>query len=224
MERLAGLPLALVTAGAYLHKNTITFQQYLEAYENRWEVDPRRSLRLQEYRDRTLYTTWNLSFIRLETEDPDAAHMLKLLAYFDNQDIWYELLDAGMGEDSPIWLRQSVTDQISFESVMRTLVDYCLVDVQSTTQSYSMHSCVHDWVLGELNRVVGPQLYWYALNCVVNNIDVNDWNILRYLRYARVSYHALRLTHHRFQQDSELDTLSSKQLHGMAWVATLLAQ
>ena len=95
MARLGGLPLALATAGAYLHTSNFTFERYLQKYEERWNIDPRRPLQLQEYQDRTLYTTWDLSYTRLESEDPDAAKLLKLLAYFDNQSIWYELLHAG---------------------------------------------------------------------------------------------------------------------------------
>lgn len=85
--------------------------------------------------------------------------MLKLFAYFDNQDIWYELLHAGVIDDLPAWLQASLANKIDFESVMGRLVEHCLVEVQSTTQSYSVHDCVHDWTLGELNQVVDPQLY-----------------------------------------------------------------
>lgn len=84
MERLADLPLALATAGAYLLKTTATFRQYLEVYERRFNVNPRRPTQLQEYPDRTLYTTWNLTYSRLEQEDELAARTLRLLAYFDN--------------------------------------------------------------------------------------------------------------------------------------------
>ena len=54
---MSGLPLASVTAGAYLAKSTLSFQQYLLEFEKRWDIDPRRPLQLREYQDRTLYTT-----------------------------------------------------------------------------------------------------------------------------------------------------------------------
>ena len=97
-ERLGGLPLAVVTAGAYLCKSSITFQQYLDIYQERWKIDPRRPMQLHEYQDRTLYITWNLSYSRLVNDDPDAAYMLRLLAYFDNQEIWYDLFHAGLSD------------------------------------------------------------------------------------------------------------------------------
>ncbi|KAF3492138.1 uncharacterized protein GIQ15_01655 [Arthroderma uncinatum] len=102
-ERLGGLPLALATAGAYLRQSSLTFERYLQEYEKRWNIDPRRPPRLQEY-DRTLYTTWDLSYTALESDDPDAAKLLKLLAYFDSQSISYKLLRAGLTDGSPRWL------------------------------------------------------------------------------------------------------------------------
>ena len=142
--RLAGLPLALAAAGAYLCQSSFTFQRYLQEHEERWDIDPSHPLQLREYQNRTLYTTWDLSYSRLESIDPDAAKLLKLLVYFDNKSIWYELLSAGLANDSPQWLRKVIADDITFEGVMRVLTSYCFVEVQTTTKSWSMHTCVHD--------------------------------------------------------------------------------
>jgi hypothetical protein len=103
-ERLAGLPLALATAGAYLHRSFFAFERYLQEYEKRWDINPQRPLRLQEYQGRTLYTTWGLSHKRLESDETEAAKILKLLAYFENQSIWYELLRGGLTDDLPEWM------------------------------------------------------------------------------------------------------------------------
>ncbi|KAJ5300306.1 uncharacterized protein N7443_005308 [Penicillium atrosanguineum] len=86
-KRLAGLPIALATAGTYLQRSTLSFERYLQEYEKRWNLDPRHPTKLQEYRERTLYTTWNLSYARLETIDSAAAKLLKLLAYFGNNSL-----------------------------------------------------------------------------------------------------------------------------------------
>lgn len=94
--------------------------------------------------------------------------------------------------DHPLsWLRKCLDDRISFESAVGTLVDYCFVEVQYTTRSYKMHSCVHDWVLGELTVKIGPQLYWYAFDCVAASIDRDDWDVLGQVKYARVSRHSV---------------------------------
>lgn len=169
--RLAGLPLALVTAGAYLRRNTLTFREYLDAYSRRFNIDPRRPVHLQEYSDRTLHTTWDLSYRSLEADDFLAAKALKLFAYFDNQAVWYDLVHAGLAHDSPSWLRELAAERTSFEGAMATLVDYCLLEVHEATGSYSMHSCVHDWTLAGFDQTIDVDLYWYAFTCVLNSID-----------------------------------------------------
>ncbi len=196
----------------------------MAAYERRWNVDPRRPLRLQEYRDRTLYTTWNLSYARLEADDPLAAKVLQLFAYFDNQEIWFELLHAGLTEDLPAWVQELSADRLDFDSVMRMLVDYCLVEVHSAAESYSTHSCVHDWTLGELNQRVETELYWYAFDCVaVSGVD-DEWELLGQTRYARVTRHAVRLVHQRFQEHDRLVAIASGRLDQAVWIAALLAR
>lgn len=216
---MRGLPLALATAGSYLSKSNWTFGQYLQAYEQRWNISPRRPLQLHEYRDRTLYTTWNISYVRLEEQDADAAQLLKLLAYFDNQIIWFDLMHAGLSDDSPNWLAAIISSSAEFDSVMRVLVDYCFV--QSAAQSYNMHSCVHDWTLAELNKSIEPRSYWYALKCVANSIAEKDWSSLREIRYAHLAPHAVRLTNTKIKEI--IETIPVNQSHHVDKIIKLLS-
>jgi hypothetical protein len=48
-KRLGGLLLALATAGVYLHKSTLSFDEYVQEYEKRWNPNPQRPQKLQEY-------------------------------------------------------------------------------------------------------------------------------------------------------------------------------
>jgi tetratricopeptide (TPR) repeat protein len=223
-ERLGGLPLALATAGAYLHKSNLSFEQYLQEYEKRWNLNPRRPLKLQEYRDRTLYTSWHLSYTRLENDDSDAAKLLKLLAYFDHQNIWYELLHAGVNEDLPGWLLDATADPVDFDSIMRILVEYCFVEVQWTTKSYSMHACVHDWTLAGLNKIVDSHSYWYAFDCVANSVDPGEWEFLGHLQHAWLAPHAARLAHDCFIKVGLLNDFADQRVEKAACLAKLLKE
>jgi Tetratricopeptide repeat len=223
-ERLGGLPLALATAGAYLHKSILSFEQYLREYEKRWNLNPQRPLQLQESQDRTLYTTWHLSYTRLGNDDPEAAKLLKLLAYFDHQNVWYELLHAGVNDDLPGWLLDATGDPVDLESIMRTLVEYCLVEVQWTTKSYSMHACVHDWTLAGLNRMVDSDSYWYAFDCVANSIDPGEWEFLGHVRHARLAPHAARLAHDYFIKAGLLSEIADDRVEGAEYIAQLLRE
>ncbi|KAI2822751.1 hypothetical protein CBS133816_9241 [Aspergillus niger] len=222
-DRFAGLPLALATAGAFLHHSSFTFERYLKEYEKRWNIDPRRPLQLQEYQDRTLYTTWDLSYTLLEREDPDAAKLLRLLAYFSNQSVWYELLHAGFTEDSPKWLHQMIEDEVIFDSVMRVLTDYSFLEVKASLKSWSMHRCVHDWTLAVLNKDIDLQQYWYAFDCIAESISKDGWEFddFRHLSYSRLAAHATRLVL-LHQHNNILYSMTPHYLKKVADIAGLL--
>jgi tetratricopeptide (TPR) repeat protein len=195
----------------------------LREYEDRFEIDPKRPFQLQEYQDRTLYTTWDISYSQLQKEDPIAAKLLKLLAYFDNQSLWYELFSAGFNSDSPEWLREVIADDLSFTSVMSRLTEYCFIEVQMATESWSMHNCIHDWTLAMLNKDLdGPQL-WYAFDCVAASITDDDWDYeLGRLIYNRLAAHATRLVRVGFQGGTSMDHIPPDRLGVAQRVAQLL--
>lgn len=203
----------------------MTFEQYLHAYEQRFDVNPRRPTQLQEYKDRTLSTTWNLTYSRLEIDDPLAARALEVLAYFDNQEIWFELLHAGLDDRSPDWLQKMAEEYVDFENVMGTLVEYCLLEAHPNQGSYSMHNCVHDWALARLKHNTNRQLSLYALDCVAASTDYNeDIGQLGFLRYARLARHGLQLTHHVFEGSLSAEELLSTKFKATLWVAGLLKE
>ena len=61
-KELDGLPLALATAGAYLNQTVLSFSDYLRLYKGSWTKLLKASPELSSYEDRTLYSTWQVSF------------------------------------------------------------------------------------------------------------------------------------------------------------------
>ncbi|KGO45651.1 Tetratricopeptide-like helical [Penicillium expansum] len=220
-ERLGGLPLALATAGTYLRHSTLTFERYLKEYNTRWNVDPRRPAKLLEY-EGTLYTTWDIPYSRLEKEDPDAAKLLKLLAYFDNQRLWYKLLHAGLTDSSPKWLKRVITDDVDFHGAMRILAGYCFLDVHK--ESWSMHNCVHDWTLATLNKDINANLYWYAFDCVSASINVDRAHDFANLSYSPLAAHATRLVQQRLYQNDVIYDVIPRRLDQALLIAGLLRE
>ena len=214
----------MATAGAFLKQNTVSFKRYLDKYEKLWDIIPQRPTNLPEYEARTLYTTWGLSFTRLEQEDPNAAQLLTLLAYFDNESIWYELLHAGMSEVSAGWFTAVVADDLAFASAMGRLVEYCFVEGHTTTESYSMHACVHDWTLHGLNRDIDVANYWFAFDCVAGSIGDEDWGSLSLLKFQRLAAHAARLIHDRFRGVWNLESTFDQRINGAFNIAGMLKQ
>lgn len=224
----------------YLRKSSITFQQYLEAYERRWNINPKRPLRLLEYEDRTLFTTWNVTYAKLKEDDPIAANVLQLLAYFSPQHIWYDLIHAGLAAESVPWLSIELpwlydfcAERIDFENVMATLVEYCMMEAHSATESYMLHNCVHDWTLYELNQTPDARLYWYAIHCVRSCVQSEGFARLQKEVCYKYAEHGAQLVHQHLEPcdlpeptPNELIVFVNKfaQLSALGVIGRLLAE
>ncbi|SLM35076.1 Tetratricopeptide-like helical domain, partial [Lasallia pustulata] len=127
VNELDGLPLALTTAGAYLSQVSTSLEDYLRHYRTSWLRLQQTSPDLLSYEDRALYTTWNLSFKHIQSQNESAGNLLRLWAYFDNQDVWFQLLAAG-SEGSPVWFATIVYDELSFNEAIRLLCDHALIE------------------------------------------------------------------------------------------------
>ncbi|KAK1624262.1 hypothetical protein BDP81DRAFT_330670 [Colletotrichum phormii] len=170
-RRLDGLPLALSTAGAYLNQVSTTCAEYLRLYDESWLRLQRESPQLLDY-DQALYSTWGVSFNHIRQQSRGAAMLLRLWAYFDNEDIWYELLQ-DVGSEGPLWLQDITEDTLSFNATMRVLCEHGLVEADPTTNEtggespgYSVHGCVHTWMIHVLNTGVDEEMSLIAMRCV----------------------------------------------------------
>ena len=143
-EKLASLLLILTTIETFFRRSSLIFEHYLRKYKKRWNVDSQQFTQLKEYRNRILYTTWNIFYTRLEDENSKTAQLLYLLIYFNHQNIWYKLLYTVLTDKLTLWLREIIINEINFNEVMNTLTDYCFVNVQAEQNSWSMHTYVHD--------------------------------------------------------------------------------
>ena len=83
VQELDGLPLALSTARAYLEYVTMSFSDYLRLYQASWLKLQMTSPQLSSYEDRSLYTTWQITFNRIKQQNAASAKLLKWWAYFD---------------------------------------------------------------------------------------------------------------------------------------------
>lgn len=83
--------------------------------------------------------------------------MLKLWAYFDKQDVWFELLQHAKSADDE-WIRKLTEDELDFNEAVTLLCNFGLVETdqrpqwQSQLGGYSVHSCVHSWLAFVLNK------------------------------------------------------------------------
>lgn len=150
----------------------ISFREYLQLYKASWLKLQQTSPRVSGYEDRQLYSTWQLSLDHIRQQHEPSAKLLQLWAYFDNRDLWFELLREA-NPDGPEWLCQLTEDQLSFTQAVRMLCDYGLVEVHNSSdrdeiesKGYSMHSCVYSWATYQLNKEWDTGMATIAVDCV----------------------------------------------------------
>jgi tetratricopeptide (TPR) repeat protein len=213
VKELDGLPLALSTAGAYLEHVSMTLSDYLRLYKASWLKLQTTSPQLESYEDRSLYTTWQITFDQIQQQNLAAASLLKLWAYFDRQYIWFELLRHINSPDDQ-WIQELTKDELNFNEAVALLCSFGLVDPDGALEQqfgsggYSVHSCVHSWTVFVLNEEWDKGLARLALYCVAAKVpmrnEIDSWILQR-----RLLQHAVR------QEQAILE--DNVDIEGMEW-------
>ena len=175
----------------------ISVSEYLDHYEESWPQLQRDGPPLLSYEDQTIYSTWNLSYIYIRRENQSAAKLLELWAYFDNRDLWYDLLKAGE-DTAPSWFLDIIETKLAFNSVLGKLQKHALVEKLAESDGYSMHNCVHAWVTNVLCKAVEDRNAVLACECITEIVPPQpaprDWIIKqRILPHAERCLDRLRL-------------------------------
>ncbi|KAJ5642325.1 hypothetical protein N7490_006325 [Penicillium lividum] len=169
-HRLDGLPLAIVIAGAFMRETGTSITKYLQYYQEAWSELQRQSNPGRQYQQGNMLQTWMISYQEIQRRDPRAADLLLLLAYFDNRDIWFELLQsASNSSEIPDWLEKAISSELGFRDCVRPLIEFSLVYTKQQEGSYAMHPVVQDWCVhlaSTDNSVNSLQLTELALVCV----------------------------------------------------------
>ena len=186
---------------------TTSFSDYLQLYKTSWLKLQTTSPLLDSYVDRTLYTTWQITFDRIQKQNPASAKLLKLWAYFHREDLWFDLLQHANSVDDE-WIQRLTKDELNFNKAVTLLCTFGLVDPDRSPQQqvgprgYSVHSCVHSWIMFVLNKEWDKSLAHMALTCVASEVpDTNEkyW----WLTQRRLLQHVARQAF--FINDAEVD-------------------
>jgi tetratricopeptide (TPR) repeat protein len=168
---------------------------------------------LDSYEDRTLHTTWQITFDRIQQQNTASAKLLKLWAYFDRRDLWFDLLRHANSTDDE-WIQKLTKDELNFNEAITLLCTFGLVDPDKAPQQqvgargYSVHSCVHSWIAFVLNKEWDRSLARLALACVASEVpdkSEKHWWLLQ----RRLLQHATRQAF--FIVDAKVD------INGLDW-------
>ncbi|PQE10720.1 hypothetical protein CJF32_00009819 [Rutstroemia sp. NJR-2017a WRK4] len=198
-RELDGLPLALATAGVYLDQVAVSLSDYLRLYKQSWVQLQESSPELDSYEDRTLYSTWQISYNYVKQQNDLSAKLLCFWAYFDSQDLWLELLQHCDSND-PDWVQELTKDEISFHQAVRVLSSHGLVEVDTTShdliesRGYSIHGCVHSWTIHVLNQAWDHGFARLAIKFIGLHIP-EEQTFRPWLTQRRLLRHALRCSY-----------------------------
>ncbi|KAI1571289.1 HET multi-domain protein [Pyrenophora tritici-repentis] len=148
LETLAGLPLAIVQAAAFMNQNDTSVSEYVsllqhagtkaELFSERFE-DPSRYRSM----DSTIAKTWHISFEQIREQDPLAAEYLSFIACIDRVSIPQSLLLPG----------ESVLQQTK---ALGTLTGYAFITERQQTVPGSSKERLFD-----MHRLVHMALIWW---------------------------------------------------------------
>ncbi|KAJ5975009.1 hypothetical protein N7481_008716 [Penicillium waksmanii] len=151
-NRLDGLPLAIVIAGAFMRETGTSITEYLQYYQESWSELQLQSNPGRQYQQGNILQTWMISYLEIQKRDPSAAHLLLLLARFDNHDIWYELVKNGCHSSNvPDWLKMTISSGLAFKIGVKSLIRFSLLESKQQEGSYTIHPVVQDWCLHVAN-------------------------------------------------------------------------
>jgi len=137
-EALGCLPLALEQAGAYIETSGCTMAHYLELFEKRPRDMFQRGKPSTDYPD-TIAKTWSMSFQKVEDDNPAAAELLRLCAFFAPDDIPIKMLVEGAGK-LPESLSATVSDELLLDEAVMALRQFSLIEVAN--EKITMHRLV----------------------------------------------------------------------------------
>jgi tetratricopeptide (TPR) repeat protein len=106
---------------------------------------------LQDYPERSVWTTWAISYQAIRERHEHTANLLLLWSFLDNKDLWHGLFDTACVA-SPVasrmlsgWIGDVASSEIKFSGAMQLLCNYSLAEQMQDTGSYATHPVVHQW-------------------------------------------------------------------------------
>ena len=206
-----------------MRETNTSMTEYLGFYNTAWDdlmaYEARPESTLREYGNRSVCTTWAISFEDVKKKNEDAAKMLQVWSYLDNRDIWFEIFNNETNpeleywSDPPEWFRRVVRDKLSFKGVAATLLAYSLIEARQDSESYGVHPVVHEWCRNTIITNRKPEPAFLAITSVAFGVPYH------YQRNARSTWRRLLQHANRFSQrlmdklEEAFDSEQANELH-----------
>lgn len=199
-DSLGGLPLALEQAGAFIEENHLTIREYQRLYESEGVKLMARHGDLGDDSHLPVTITFSVAFEQLETQNPMAARLLRLCAFFAPDNIPEEILESEY-RDIDEALGGTLATELERTELIHDVCSRSLMTRDAADRSLSMHRLVQ-LVLRESLEAEEKQA-WAAhavnvLNAAFPSVEFENWPLCE-----RLLSHSLLCLDHAAQQDVE---------------------
>ena len=118
------------------------------------------------YQNRTLETTWRVSYKRILCQSPDAANLLKFWACIDYRNLDHDLVqDSKSYFKAPSHLSNMVDDKSIFLDAMRYLMGNSFAQSTGKDQ-WSLHRVLHKWISVSLKETTDSSISQWSVICL----------------------------------------------------------
>jgi tetratricopeptide (TPR) repeat protein len=174
-QRLGCLPLALEQAAAYVVECKKQLHDYASLLGSRGLAVLEKGQPYQS--ERSVGTTWALSFEKLEAKCPAAADLLHLCAFLAPEAIYVGEL-AGASKHLPEALAKALADELGLDEIKAALLAYSLIQTDGDT--ITIHRLVSDVIRKGMDPEAREQWLRAAVQSVnelfpFNSPDVRTW-------------------------------------------------
>jgi tetratricopeptide (TPR) repeat protein len=210
-----------------MSQTAISIVQYLEYYNSMWKdlMAYQHEYSLQEYAQRSVLTTWRISYEQVKSQNEGASNLLQLWSFLYAGDLWYELFssteDLVTWNVVPDWLKVLAQNRLAFDNAIRLLIKFSLIEAKEETASYAMHSVLHSWCryLGEseTERNSFQKLALEIVGCLLPEKSTKEYWILqrRLLPHGQALFDSTRS-----RTQTEMDPLEVAAYNSLAGMFT----
>ncbi|THV98493.1 TPR-like protein [Aureobasidium pullulans] len=214
-----------ISAGAYIRQTGVSVAEYMDHYNSTWQqlMEKQDEYRLQEDSERSVLTTWKISYEQVRSRSEGASNLLKLWSFLYADDLWYDLVACSKTLAShvvvPKWLLLLAENKLEFNRAMGLLIKYSLVESKMETRSYAMHSVLHSWCLHVAQHDSEKGDFRRLASCIVGQADPPVKMVGFWILQRRLLPHAQTIM--RFVEDGKNARLSIDEYHAFAQLASI---
>ena len=149
-----------------MYRAGVSVSSYLDLFRGAWQSLIKRLGSPANYQDRSLETTWLLSYDRIRRQSPAAADLLRFWACVDYRNFEYDLLKDSKGHfKAPPNLSDMAARRIQFFDAMEYLMGNSFA--QSTGEDrWSLHRVFHKWISVTLKEGTDKSIIQWSVVCL----------------------------------------------------------